>query len=68
MTASRGRNQLMEWLLRHSMEAFVNARDRESGYTPLHRSIFYGQIHSAVALMKLGNMINIRVFYKENDM
>ncbi|XP_013137356.1 PREDICTED: inhibitor of Bruton tyrosine kinase [Papilio polytes] len=54
MTASRGRNQLMEWLLRHSMEAFVNARDRESGYTPLHRSIFYGQIHSAVALIKLG--------------
>ncbi|KPJ10509.1 Inhibitor of Bruton tyrosine kinase [Papilio machaon] len=54
MTASRGRNKLMEWLFRHSMEAFANARDRESGYTPLHRSIFYGQIHSTVALMKLG--------------
>ncbi|CAH0713197.1 unnamed protein product, partial [Brenthis ino] len=54
MTASRGRNGLMEWLVRHSSDAFINARDRESGYTPLHRSIFYGQIHSAVALMKLG--------------
>lgn len=54
MTASRGRSKLMEWLVHHSMEAFVNARDRESGYTPLHRCIFYGQIHSAVALMKLG--------------
>ncbi|CAH2234229.1 jg16678 [Pararge aegeria aegeria] len=54
MTASRGRNGLMEWLVRHSSDAFINARDRESGYTPLHRSIFYGQIHSAVTLMKLG--------------
>lgn len=54
MTASRGRNGLMEWLVHHSSDAFINARDRESGYTPLHRSIFYGQIHSAVALMKLG--------------
>lgn len=54
MAASRGRNGLMEWLIHHSSDAFINARDRESGYTPLHRSIFYGQIHSAVTLMKLG--------------
>ncbi|XP_041984578.1 inhibitor of Bruton tyrosine kinase [Aricia agestis] len=54
MAASRGRSGLMQWLVRHSSDAFINARDRESGYTPLHRSIFYGQIHSAVALMKLG--------------
>lgn len=54
MSASRGRNRLMEWLVRHSSEAFINARDRESGYTPLHRSVFYGQIHAAVALLKIG--------------
>ncbi|KAI5642905.1 BTB/POZ domain-containing protein [Phthorimaea operculella] len=54
MAASRGRTNLMEWIARHSLDAFVNARDRESGYTPLHRSIFYGQIHTAVALMKMG--------------
>ncbi|CAG9795587.1 unnamed protein product [Diatraea saccharalis] len=54
MAASRGRLQLMEWLIRHSPDAFANARDRESGYTPLHRSIFYGQINAAVSLMKLG--------------
>lgn len=52
--ASRGRIALMDWLIRHSSEAFINARDRESGYTPLHRSVFYGQIHAAVALMKIG--------------
>lgn len=54
MSASRGRTRLMEWIVRHSSEAFINARDRESGYTPLHRSIFYGQIHAAVALLKIG--------------
>ncbi|XP_073953372.1 inhibitor of Bruton tyrosine kinase [Choristoneura fumiferana] len=54
MSSSRGRGRLVEWLVRHSSGAFVNARDRESGYTPLHRSIFYGQIHTAVALMKIG--------------
>ncbi|CAK1552996.1 unnamed protein product [Leptosia nina] len=54
MAASRGRNNLMKWLINHSSEAFVNAKDRESGYTPLHRSIFYGQIHTTVALMKIG--------------
>ncbi|XP_075980998.1 inhibitor of Bruton tyrosine kinase [Anticarsia gemmatalis] len=54
MAASRGRIHLMDWLIRHSSEAFKNARDRESGYTPLHRSIFYGQIHAAVGLMKIG--------------
>ncbi|KAI8421624.1 hypothetical protein MSG28_009633 [Choristoneura fumiferana] len=59
MSSSRGRGRLVEWLVRHSSGAFVNARDRESGYTPLHRSIFYGQIHTAVALMKIGNIIII---------
>ncbi|XP_053614873.1 inhibitor of Bruton tyrosine kinase [Plodia interpunctella] len=54
MSASRGRARLMDWLVRHSSVAFINARDRESGYTPLHRSIFYGQIHAAVSLMKIG--------------
>ncbi|CAH0590134.1 unnamed protein product [Chrysodeixis includens] len=54
MAASRGRINLMDWLTRHSTEAFINARDRESGYTPLHRSVFYGQIHAAVGLMRIG--------------
>lgn len=64
MAASRGRNALMEWLVRHSSDAFINARDRESGYTPLHRSIFYGQIHSAVSLMKLG--VNTDILDKDD--
>lgn len=57
MAASRGRRHLLEWLARHSTEALLNAKDGESGYTPLHRSIFYGQIHVAVALMKMGNIM-----------
>ncbi|VVC95937.1 unnamed protein product [Leptidea sinapis] len=59
MAASRGRNVLLEWLAKHSSEAFLNMRDKESGYTPLHRSILYGQIHSAVSLLKLGCNIDI---------
>lgn len=57
MVASRGRIKLLEWLIRHSSEAFINARDRESGYTPLHRSLFYGQIYAAVTLMKRGMIL-----------
>ncbi|XP_059059647.1 inhibitor of Bruton tyrosine kinase [Achroia grisella] len=64
MSASRGRCRLMDWLIRHSSEAFVNARDRESGYTPLHRSVFYGQIHSAISLMKIG--VNIDIVDKDD--
>ncbi|XP_028158186.1 inhibitor of Bruton tyrosine kinase [Ostrinia furnacalis] len=59
MAASRGRTVLMDWLVRHSSEAFANAKDRESGYTPLHRSIFYGQITAAVSLMKMGALTDI---------
>lgn len=64
MAASRGRTDLMNWLVRHSSEAFVNARDRESGYTPLHRSIFYGQVNAAVALMKIGEVLLDLIFLK----
>ncbi|XP_022826832.1 inhibitor of Bruton tyrosine kinase isoform X1 [Spodoptera litura] len=62
--ASRGRLALMDWLIRHSSVAFINARDRESGYTPLHRSVFYGQIHAAVALMKIG--VNMDIVDKDD--
>ncbi|KAG5881388.1 hypothetical protein JTB14_012005 [Gonioctena quinquepunctata] len=53
VAASCGRLSLVRWLVckRHSD---INAKDRESGYTALHRSIFYGKIHVAVELVKLG--------------
>ncbi|XP_063243097.1 inhibitor of Bruton tyrosine kinase [Bacillus rossius redtenbacheri] len=61
LAASCGRAGVARWLVR-SKDASVNARDLESGYTPLHRSIFYGQIHVAAALMKLGASITAMDF------
>ncbi|XP_063932773.1 inhibitor of Bruton tyrosine kinase [Zophobas morio] len=53
VAASCGRIDLVRWLVqnRHSN---INAKDDESGFTALHRSIFYGKIDVAVELIKLG--------------
>uniref|UniRef100_A0A6P7F2T9 Inhibitor of Bruton tyrosine kinase n=1 Tax=Diabrotica virgifera virgifera TaxID=50390 RepID=A0A6P7F2T9_DIAVI len=53
VAASCGRLNLVRWLIlnRH---ADIHAKDRESSYTALHRSIFYGKIDVAVELVKLG--------------
>ncbi|XP_056647953.1 inhibitor of Bruton tyrosine kinase [Diorhabda sublineata] len=53
VAASCGRLNLVRWLIsnRHSD---INTKDKESGYTALHRSIFYGKIDITVELLKLG--------------
>ncbi len=51
--ASCGKVKLVEWLLLHG-HADPNVRDLESGWTPLHRSIYYGHFNVAAALMKVG--------------
>ncbi|RZF45920.1 hypothetical protein LSTR_LSTR008297 [Laodelphax striatellus] len=53
MAASCGRLGLCRWLVKYC-DADLNARDKENASTPLHRSIFYGQIHVAVFLIKVG--------------
>lgn len=53
LAASVGRKELAQWLVQ-KCGANLNAQDRESGYTPLHRSIFYGQLNVAVALAQMG--------------
>lgn len=52
--ASCGRKKLLQWLVRNK-KAQINLKDQESGYTPLHRSVFYGKINAAIALIQLGN-------------
>lgn len=59
MAASLGRRELVQWLIQRC-DANLNAQDHESGYTPLHRSIFYGQINVAVILLQLGADVSIR--------
>lgn len=48
----------MKYLV-HVHGANLNFADKESGCTALHRAVFYGQIHIAVNLLKLGAELNI---------
>lgn len=54
--ASCGRRKVVKWLLSQGVP--LNQRDWESGYTPLHRALFYGQIHVACALIQAGGSIS----------
>lgn len=47
-----GKSKIVEWLLR--CEADVNVKDGESGWTALHRSLFYGQLVAAKLLILHG--------------
>lgn len=58
MAASCGRTDLVRWLV-DNRHANINVKDKESGYTALHRSIFYGKIDTAVELIKLGEIFTI---------
>lgn len=53
--ASCGRRDLCLWLIKNG-KADRNLKDHESGYTPLHRSIFYGHINIAVCLIEVRKM------------
>ena len=57
LAASTGKKALLEWLV-ESKNADLLAKDKESGWTPLHRSVFYGQIHCLMALVKVGALLN----------
>lgn len=60
MAASVGKRALMEWLL-ESKGAEVTAKDKESGWTAVHRSAFYGQIHCLVSLVQVGLTVRVGV-------
>lgn len=56
VAASLGKVELVRWLL-EQCHADVDARDRESGWTALHRAVFYGQLHCAKVLLQHGASI-----------
>ncbi|KAL6488863.1 hypothetical protein MHYP_G00026040 [Metynnis hypsauchen] len=58
LAASLGKRALLEWLL-DSTNADLLMKDKESGWTALHRSVFYGQIHCLMALIKRGGILSI---------
>lgn len=47
--------QVVKWLV--SQGAPLNQRDWESGYTPLHRALFYGHLGSACTLIQVSFFI-----------
>lgn len=51
--ATVGKVDLVEWLLQQC-HAEVDVRDKESSWTPLHRAVFYGQLHCARSLLRCG--------------
>lgn len=52
LAASLGKHDLLQWLL-DSKHADLLVKDKESGWTALHRSAFYGQIHCLMTLIKV---------------
>ncbi|XP_016105091.1 inhibitor of Bruton tyrosine kinase-like [Sinocyclocheilus grahami] len=59
LVASLGKCDLLQWLL-DNKHADMLAKDKESGWTALHRSAFYGQIHCLMGLIKRGGALSIQ--------
>ena len=52
LAASCGKCDILEWLVREQ-GADLNSKDEESGWTSLHRSVFYGYLECAVKLIQV---------------
>ncbi|KAM3615134.1 uncharacterized protein V6R79_023915 [Siganus canaliculatus] len=57
LAASLGKKALLEWLLENK-NADLMVKDKESGWTALHRSAFYGQIHCLQSLVKHAGLLS----------
>ena len=51
LVSSCGKKGVLEWLLEKGVDPLV--KDKESGWTALHRSIFYGHIDCVWSLLKV---------------
>ena len=49
---------MLDWLLEHKAGQ-INGKDSESGWSPLHRAMFHGQLRCVVHLIQLGANINL---------
>uniref|UniRef100_A0A8C3G216 Inhibitor of Bruton tyrosine kinase n=1 Tax=Cyclopterus lumpus TaxID=8103 RepID=A0A8C3G216_CYCLU len=57
LASSLGKKTLLEWLL-ESKNADLMGKDKESGWTAVHRSAFYGHIHCLISLVKHGGLLS----------
>jgi len=53
LATSTGKLQVLQWLLTYK-DGQLNGKDSESGYSPLHRAMFHGQLRAVVFLIKTG--------------
>ena len=55
VAASCGNYDALEYLHEqsHVSKNILQSKDKESGWTPLHRAVYYGQIECAVFLYKV---------------
>ena len=53
VAAGRGLVSVLEWLTA-CREGQMNGKDTESGYSPLHRAMFHGQVRTVVWLIEAG--------------
>lgn len=56
LVSSCGKKGVLDWLIEKGVDLLV--KDKESGWTALHRSIFYGHIDCVWSLLK----VNISLF------
>ncbi|XP_075718185.1 inhibitor of Bruton tyrosine kinase [Rhinoderma darwinii] len=58
ISASCGKKGVLDWLAAKGID--LSVKDKESGWTALHRSIFYGHIDCALTLLKHGSNPHIQ--------
>ena len=58
LAASCGKRDILEWLVKEE-GADLDSKDLESGWTSLHRSLFYGYLECVVKLTQVGLEIAI---------
>ena len=56
VAASCGKHDIVEWLVKEQ-RVDIGIRDKESNWTPLHRSLFYGQLHCSVKLLQASDCL-----------
>ena len=59
MAAAMGKKAVVEWLIKFK-SAQQNTKDNESGFTALHRALFYGRINVARFLIENGANIAVQ--------
>ncbi|XP_073445780.1 inhibitor of Bruton tyrosine kinase isoform X2 [Dendrobates tinctorius] len=58
ISASCGKKAVLDWLVAKGVD--LSVKDKESGWTALHRSIFYGHIDCSLTLLKHGSNFHIQ--------